>query len=204
MSDVGYVADPNELGESSAIQLDPSEKAFVDRLNLPFEDDRNDGDFGPVLNPPRRASLRAPLDEAGPRSRMALVTSDADSLRDEPGIDFYSPRPTGPTGRPEVMSPVARARVIALLEEAANELPIDHMRRLMRRGRRTKAAQEDYERLAYGVAAIRARRNIRVSHLAEVLGCDPATVWRLTIRGQSQLQDSQDLYVGTGAQQLAA
>jgi hypothetical protein len=74
----------------------------------------------------------------------------------------------------------------------------------MQRGRRTKAASEDYARLAAGIASLRASRSIRVYHLAEVLHCDPATIWRLTIRGRSQLQDSQDPYVGSGAQQMAA
>ena len=102
------------------------------------------------------------------------------------------------------MSRVAQARVIDLLEEAADGLPLERMRALMRPGRRTKAAREDYERLTVGIASLRARRNIRVDHLAQLLDCDPATVWRLTIRGRAQLQDSADLLVGSSAQQLAA
>ena len=134
-----------------------------------------------------------------------MAIGAAGLFADEPGgFDFGGSYERGRTGRPALLSPVSRARVIEVLEEAAGGLALERMRRLMRRGRRTKAASEDYARLTAAIASLRASRSIRVYHLAEVLGCNQTTIWRLMKTGQSQLQDSQDPYVGSGAQQMAA
>jgi hypothetical protein len=123
---------------------------------------------------------------------------------EEAGGFAFGARPErGATGRPAQLSAVARARVIELLEDAAGGLPLERMRALMRRGRRTKAASDDYALPTVGIARL-PRRRIRVEHLVELLGCNHATVWRLTKRGESQLQDSENPLVGSPAQQFAA
>jgi len=123
---------------------------------------------------------------------------------EEPGgFGFSGGSQRGPTGRPALLTPVSRARVVELLEEGAGGLTIKRMRALLCRGRRTAVATEEHARLAGAVSAIRSSRRVRVDHLAEVLGCDPATIWRLTQRGRSQLQDPGDPYVGSSAPMAA-
>jgi hypothetical protein len=205
-SGVGFIADPTDLlSEPPKVELDDDELDFLDGVDRNDNEDCED-DVQAVERAPRRASSGAPREGAGPRSRTTSIAVGAAGLfADEPGgFAFGGSYERGTVGRPVLMSSIGRARVIELLEEAAGGLALERMRPLMRRGRRTMAASEDYARLAAAIASLRARRRIRVDHLAEVLGCDPATIWRLTIRGRSQLQDSQDPYVGTGAQQMAA
>jgi hypothetical protein len=200
---VGFIADPDDLEpESRPIVLNEDEKNFVIRV-VQDEDEEDDEPLA-VENPPRRASSGGDRGGAGPRSRMTPIAAGVGVFVDELGVGTSWARQTGPMGRPAELSPVARSRVVGLLEESAGGLPIARLRRVIRRGRRTKAADDDYARLALGIAVLRTSRPIRVSHLAEVLECDPATVWRLKMRGQQQLQDFAGQSVGTGAQQMAA
>jgi hypothetical protein len=201
---VGYIAGPDDL---SADELDWLQ-CLEDEGDGNADDDEDWDEYVEIVErAPRRSTSGAPARDhvAGPRTRMASLALGAGVFAEEPGGFTYSgSRERGPTARPLELSRVARARVIELLEDAAGGLPLVRMRALMRPGRRTKAASEDYERLTAAIASLRARRRIRVDHLAELLGCDPATVWRLTIRGRSQLQDCADRLVGSSAQQLAA
>jgi hypothetical protein len=198
---VGYIADPNDPTPEHL-----RAEVFDDELDDDAYDDEDWDDVECVEHAPRRATSGTPRDEAGPRSRMTSMAIGAGLFAEEPGgFDFGGSRRRGPTARPVEMSRVARVRVIELLEEAADGVPLERMRALMRPGRRTKAASEDYKRLTAGIALLRERRPIRVDHLAQLLGCDPATIWRLTIRGRTQLQDSDESLVGgSAAQQLAA
>jgi hypothetical protein len=199
---VGFIFDPGAADEGSRVYLDDDEQDFVDGIDAYGEDWVDEASFERA---PRRASSGARHEGAGPRSRTTPMAIGAGLFAGEPGgFDVGGTYDGGPTGRPALLSPVSRARVIELLEEAAGGLALERMRPLMRRGRRAKAASEDYTRLASAIASLRACRRIRVDHLAEVLGCDPATIWRLTIRGRSQLQDCRNTHVGNGAQQTAA
>lgn len=203
---VGFVADPNDLPDDpTTVALNQDELWYLDGINSYDADDDWDDDIEPVERAPRRAASGTPRDDAGPRSRTTSMAIGAGGLfADEPG-GFASGASyvRGPTGRPRRLSAVSRSCVIELLEEAAGGLVLERMRRLMRPGRRTRAADDDYRRLASAIALLRSCRRVRVDNLAEVLDCDPATIWRLTIRGRAQLQDSRDPYVGTGAQQIA-
>jgi hypothetical protein len=200
---VGYIADPDGLSPDELDWLD-----CLEEEDHGVDDDEDWADHVEIVErAPRRTTSGVPARDhvAGPRTRMASLALGAGVFAEEPGGFTYSgPRERGPTARPVELSRVARARVIELLDDEAGGLPLERMRALMRPGRRTKAASEDYERLTAGIASLRARRRIRVDHLAELLGCDPATVGRLTIRGRSQLQDSDASLVGSSAQQLAA
>ena len=199
---MGFVADPDDPSpEELAWQAEVEEERRIDALFLREDledDDDEDDDEGEVVEwAPRRSAPAAPSIEGGPRTRRVSMAPGAGQFADEPGgFAFSSWRGRGSTARAPQLSAVAYARIVSLLEAKSGGLSIDQLRGLMRRGRRTPAATRHHGRLAAAVHELREHRSagsrpIRVDHLAHVLGCDPATIWRLKKRGASaQLQDS--------------
>jgi hypothetical protein len=163
---VGFIADPDDPTPESL-----RAEVFDDELDVDPYDDEDWDEVEFVERAPRRASSGSPRDEAGPRSRMSSMAIGAGLFAEEPGgFDFGGACERGPTARPVEMSRVARARVIELLEEAADGVPLERMRALMRPGRRTKAASEDYaadgrDRVAAGASSRPCRAPCRAARV---------------------------------------
>jgi hypothetical protein len=119
---VGFIADPSDLPpEHLRATVDDDERDFLDGIDA-YDEEWDDVEV--VERAPRRASSGAPQERAGSRSRMTSMAIGAAGLfADEPGgFDFGGSSQRGPAGRPLRLSPVSRARVIELLEEAAGGL----------------------------------------------------------------------------------
>lgn len=113
-----------------------------------------------------------------------------DGLDDQPGLEsdaaadaFWESVRERPVVRPRPPSPLTSARVGELLLKQVGDVELEDLRRLLRRGRPARADDELRCALSLAIHQLRELRRVRVSTLAAVLQCDPATIWRQAQRG---------------------
>jgi hypothetical protein len=169
---------PGEEPDDSWLWHDEPHEAEETSSADPYEEDGSDASVG------RRASRGSAGEDAGPRRRNSeLGVSDPRALLgDSPG-GFQGPGARGFFGHATEASPVAKAKLERLLEQRCGA-PIDDIRRVIRRGRPAKADTRARAAVASALSQLRDERRVRVALLAEILQCDPATIWRLRKRSR--------------------
>ena len=169
--------------------LDEARSAEVN-VDRELEDDKDDGSW----TDGRRATHLSP-ESSGASSRFADLGIDAgvasfaeNGPSDGPGFGAraYQPwRTRERRRRPRAITDTGQvARLLA--EEVGGELK--ELRALEVRGRPTPAQRERRDQLARAVHRLRSTNKLAAGALAQVLNCDPATIWRLAKAGQEQAQ----------------